>query len=225
MLLRYKLKPFLFYRGKYLFWEYDLENLHRGWENPHGVTFSRFGEKDYPPLENALRRIEPRELFFNLQDVRERLRAGHVLYLAKKNDDIIGFFWSARNFIDVPFFHGTFYLNEKECLSLNAVVVKEWRGKGIFNRLKAYAYHDSKNQGYRRVIGFCWHRNQAAIRMNQRFGNQLFGAVHTRNFLSLYFRRQTFSTNRIVFHGGPLLYWKLLFRKIKRQILPAASSF
>jgi hypothetical protein len=28
------------------------------------------------------------------------------------------------------------------------MMVKEWRRKGLFNRLKAYTYHDKKNKGY-----------------------------------------------------------------------------
>ena len=215
--MKYRLKPFIFSKGKYVFWEYYLKDLQRGWENPHGVTFERFNEADLQSLEKTLQKMNAKELFFDLDDVKKRLEDGHRFYVAKKDGDIIGFFWIATRFIRVPFFDATIYLNDKECLSLNALIMYDYRGRGIFNRLKAYAFHDLKNEGFQRVIGFYWHRNRASIRMNERFGTHLIGEVKHITLLSLAFRRQTFSSNKIVFHGGPLLYWKRLARKLVTQ--------
>lgn len=210
-----KIKHLIFNKGKYVFWEYYLKDLNRGWQNPYGYSFDRFHEKDYKVLDKTFKKMEDKEKFFDLHETQKRLQNNHLLYVAKNKEDIIGFVWVVKNYFDVTFFNGTIYLNDDEGLLLNANIMKEYRGKGIYNRLKAYAFDDLKKEGLKRTIGFYWHRNIPAIRMNERFGCQIIGEVKCINFLTLIFRYPTFYTNKIVFHDGPLKYWKSLYRKAR----------
>jgi hypothetical protein len=214
--VKYKIKPFFYSQGKYVFWEYYLKDHNRDWKNPFGIYFERFNENDYEILEKTFKEMDAKERLFDLDETKRRIQNNHKFYVAKKNNDIIGSFWVIINHFRISFFNGTIYLKDNEGLSLNANIMKAYRGNGIYNRIKAYAFDDLKKAGYERMIGFYWHRNKAAIRMNERFGSQIIGEVKHYNLLTLIFRYHNLLIDKLVFHDGPLLYWKLLYRKIKK---------
>ncbi|NNG00360.1 MAG: GNAT family N-acetyltransferase [Desulfobacteraceae bacterium] len=222
--MKHRLKPYLFSRGEYIFHDFLLKDHKRGWENPHGITFERFKSADYKCLENTLSDIDHWERLFTVEEVRARIDDGHRFYVAKKNDDIIGYFWLAVNSIGISFFNGTIHLKPGEALSFNALIKKEYRGKGIFNRLKAFAFNDLIQNGFHRVVGFYWHKNQASIRMNERFGSRIIGKVKYYHLLSLAFRWHNLAVDKIDFDGGVLIFWKKLIRKVFRKIKEATAA-
>lgn len=215
--MKYRIKPYLYSREVYVFHDFLLGNLDRGWDNPHGIVFEKFNETDFDKLEKTLNDVESRLRLFSLEDVKIRLCQGHMLYVAKSGEDIIGYLWIARNSFSFSFFNGTFYLNENEALTFNALIKKEYRGKGIFNRLKAFAFNDLKTMGYERVVGFYWYGNSASVRMNERFGSRIIGSVKFYNAASLSFRWHNLAQDKLVFHDGIFIYWKKLGRKLFKK--------
>lgn len=214
--MKFRIKPFLFSKTEFIFHEFYLKNLSKGWENPYLVTFERYNEKDHKELEKVLKDIGTEDRFFDIEEVRSRLDEGHRFYVAKKTDDIIGFFWIAINSFTSPYFHGTIFLEKDEALTCNAVIKKEFRGKGILNMLKAYAFSDLKKNGYKRVVGFYVSKNRASKRMNEKFGSIIIGKVYFYIIMTFAFRYHDLLNDKIMFHDNKLLFWRRLKRKVER---------
>jgi len=55
------------------------------------------------------------------------------------------------------FFSSKFMCNDEECLAVQSgdtMVIKEYRGKGLFKKIIQYAMNDLKNSGYKFIYGF-----------------------------------------------------------------------
>lgn len=141
-----------------------------------------------------------------------------MLFVAKKDNDIIGHVWLVVRRIRNPFFYGEVNLKHDEALILNANIKKEYRGKDIYNKLKAYVFHDLKKKGYKRVIGFYLDKNVASSKSNKRFGSKIIGKLKCFIILSLSIRYHNIPTVKIHFYDGPMIFWRRLYRKMKGQI-------
>jgi L-amino acid N-acyltransferase YncA len=210
-----EIMPYIFSKNKYVFVEFDFKNLRMDWENPYSIIFEKYDEKDYKLLDDTLKSIETIERPFTMDEVNHRLETGHMLFIAKKNNKIIGFFWVATNYIEVPYFHASMHLNKEEAVDYNSYMVEEYRGKRINSALKAYAFENLKQKGYKRVFGYIKTTNKSSLRANELVGFRTIGRITAIIIMTLEFRYHSLSTDKIVFHGGPLRLWKGLFRKVK----------
>lgn len=216
--MKFDLMGCVYSKSVYNFIEFDLKDLKTDWENQHSIIFDIYNNKDFDLLNDTLKSIEEKERPFTIDDVEKRLDIGHKLFIAKKNEKIIGFFWVAINYIEIPFFHASMYLSKEDVVDYNSYIVEEQRGKNINSGLKAYAFHDFKQKGYTRVFGLIKTTNKSSIRANKHFGFRTIGQIRTKIILTLEFRCTDLPKDMIVFHGGILRLWKGLFRKVKGKL-------
>lgn len=209
-----KIRSHLFMKDTVLFHEFYLKNLTHSWIDPHGVIFERYKAKDSRLLETTIEELHVTRLF-TMEEVDERIRQGHLLYVAKKDGNIIGFYWVARGRLHIPFFEGTLDLKPDEFYSFNVYLDGKYRGLGINNRLKAYIFNDLRKQGYKRAIGSYYAYNKANHRANVKFGSVPLGYLTYANILTLRYQYSTVRKCEILFDCGPLVLWKKMFRKLK----------
>ena len=208
----------------YFFIEFDMNNLKTDWENQNSIIFDLYSNKDFDLLDNTLHSIVEKELPFTMEEVARRLDIGHMLFIAKKNGKIIGFFWVAINYIEIPFFHASMHLSKEDAVDYNSFIVEENRGKNINSGLKAYAFHNLKQKGYTRVFGYIKTTNKSSIRANKHFGFRTIGQIRTKIMLTLEFRYTDLPKDMIVFHGGILRLWKGLIKKVKGKLLSLKTT-
>jgi GNAT superfamily N-acetyltransferase len=209
---------YIYSKSEYVFIEFDLQDLRGDWKNPYAITLSRYNEKDLEILDETLKQIEKQERPFDISEVKHRLTIGHILFIAKKDDKIIGFFWLGTNYIEVPYFHATIHLTAEELIDYNSFILKEYRGRRINSVLKAYAFQNLKKNGYKRVYGYINDKNRGSLRANEYFGFRTIGKITDIIILTLEFRYHNLSTDKIIFHGGVFRLWKGLYRKIRAKL-------
>ena len=83
------LKEAIFSTFKLIFFEFLLIQTNRDWENPYNVHSERFKNEDAPKLEEVIKNMDINPQF-SMNEVEERIRDGHLFYVAKKIDNIIG---------------------------------------------------------------------------------------------------------------------------------------
>lgn len=221
--MKFELMGYVYSTSVYDFIEFDLKDLKTDWENTYAIIFKRYNNEDFSLLDNTLHSIEEKERPFTMNDVSSRLDNGHMLFIAKKDNKIIGFFWVAMNYIEIPFFHASMYLGKENAVDYNSYIVVKHRGKNINAGLKAYAFYDLKQQGYTRVFGYIKTTNKSSIKANKHFGFRTIGQIRTKIILTLEFRYADLPKDMIVFHGGILRLWKGLFRKVKGKLFSLKS--
>ena len=209
-----RIKFLLFSTITFLFYEYNLKDSMQCCQNSRDIFFERYKTANTNRLKMALDKNEGPQRF-SMEDVDQRIKLGHFLYVAKKQNKIIGYVWYIINEFPIPFFSGTIYLKADEICAINAYIQKEFRGLGILNCMRAYVYNELKKKyGYKRVITFIDSDNHSAKRMHTKFGSIPIGTIEVYNILTLRFRVCTVKSSRIVFYESPLVYWKKLLKKI-----------
>ena len=215
---------YFFYKASYYIFELDLKNLKMDWKNPH-IIFDVYSNQDYSLLDNTLRSIEKKLRPFKMDDVEKRLNTGHMLFIAKQNGKIIGFFWVATRCVKVPDFHAIINLNEQEAYDYNNYIVEEFRGKNINMNLKKYAFDILKQQGYNKIFNYIHTLNKSSLRANEKIGYRTIGKTTLIRIMTLEHRYHNFSTKKIIFQGGVLRLWKTLFSKSKDRDLIDNSEY
>jgi GNAT superfamily N-acetyltransferase len=193
-----------------IFHEFYLDGFAKSWENPFGVCFERYHKRDAELLKETLSGMDTPRLF-DLMEVDRRLKNGHLFYIAKKDNHIIGYTWFAVKRINIVFYYATLILSDDEVFAYHAYIHRDFRGKRIYNTLLAFAFSELKKAGIKRVIGSYDSRNKAAKRASEHLGRIPFGFVKFYNFLTLRFQKADLPTNTIIFYGGPFALWKKLF--------------
>ena len=69
------------------------------------------------------------DLGLNERDILERLSAGHKCYLLKGRDDVVGFIWTARGKIYLPYIRAFIYLPSNIFFVENINVAVPFRGR------------------------------------------------------------------------------------------------
>lgn len=110
------------------------------------------------------------------------------------------------------------HLSKEDIVDYNNYIVEKYRGKGILSCLKAYAFHDLKQKGYKRDFCYVKTSNKSALKANKHFGFRAIGQIRIKIILTLEFRYTDLPKDMIVFHGGILRLWKGLFRKVNGQL-------
>jgi len=212
------LRTSIFLTYKFIFYEYPLANLNRGWENPYQIYSELYRNEDAHLLEEFLEGMDIDERFtypLTMEEVDQRVKDGHIFYVAKKSGKIIGYCWYLVNKVKIPEFDATLYLNSDDVCSANEYIQPEFRGKGIRNYMRAYEYNEVKQKGYKRSVTYVSENNKASLRMHQKWGSIQIGVVKRINILTLTYHNTNLTTNKIVFHSGSFLLWKRLYHFIK----------
>ena len=214
-----KLKQFFFSKTRMIFYEFLLDSLTGRQETPPGIRFSRFALSDIDLLEKTVAQMEF-ESMFTLKDVKPRMDAGNILYEARKEGEIIGYFW-----VDFGECHihnlGVLSLASDELYCNNAYIRNDYRGRGLYNLLRVFALRELKNEGYRRAVGCYYSWNHAARRMNKKLGVDLIGTATFGYIAGVRYCLNTVKTNEIAFQEGPSALWRKLLIRVGNLITPA----
>ena len=209
------LRRYLFSKNRLIFCEFFLDKI-KGWEKPNGIVFERFNTGEMELLDRTLQEMDFKS-DFTLDDAIARFQKGYFFYVAKRQSRIIGYCWWAVKNHHIQYFHGSIKLRPNEIYCLNNYIDKAFRGLGLLNMLKAYAFCDLKNYGYTRdIVGyFSW--NKAAKRANEKLGYSFIGSVTYGYVFTIRYLLNTVTTNKISFNRVPLSFWKKLSKKIRNQ--------
>ena len=208
------LRSSIFGTFNFIFFEFPLTNLNRGWENPYQVYSERYRNEDAHLLEEVINNMDI-DRQFTMEEVDQRLKDGHIFYVAKKSGEIIGYCWYLVNKVNIQEFYATQYLKLDEVCSVNSYIRPEFRGKGIKNYMRAFEYNELEKKGYKRVSSFVFENNKASMRTHQKWGSVQIGIVKLINILTLTYRYTNLPPDTIEFHGDPFILWKRLFHRKK----------
>lgn len=209
------LREAIFGSFKLIFYEFPLDKSNHGWENPHQVYSERYRHEDAYLLEEVIENMDI-DAQFTMKEVDERIKDGHIFYVAKQNGKIIGYCWYLINIVKIPEFDITLHMKPDEVCSVNSYIQPEHRGKGIRNYMRAYEYNELIKKGYRCSLTFVNENNKASLRMHQKWGSVKIGVAKRFNILTLTFHYADIKTNQIIFHSGPFALWKKLYHRIKK---------
>lgn len=217
--MKLNLTSYIYYKAFYNFVEFDIKDLKRDWKNPHNITFDTYSNKDFKLLDDILNSIEKKFRPFRMDEVERRLNAGHMLFIAKKTEKIIGFFWAATKYGEISDFHALIHLDEQEAYDYNSYIVEEYRGKDINKGLKVYAFDVLRQKGFDRVVGYIINTNKSSLRSNEKIGYHIIGKTTLIRIMTLEYRYHNFYTKKIIFQGGALRLWKVLFGQLRNRYL------
>ena len=212
------LRSYIFSTLNLAFFEFPLENSNRGWENPNHVYSERYRNEDSHLLEELLNAIDIDDRYtmrFTMEEVDQRIKDGHIFYVAKKREEIIGYCWYLVSKVKIPIFNATLYLNQDEVCSFNSYIQPKDRGKGIRNYMRAYEYNELNKLGYNRAVAYVDEINKAALRMHQKWGSIQIGTIKRIRILTLIYDYSNITTNKIDFQNQPFLLWKNLYHKFR----------
>lgn len=208
-------RQFLFSKKCIVFHQYDFEDLQFIEEDSSGIYFSHFSDEDVNALSIAIEKMEfPAE--FDLNETFERLKRGYKFYLAKSDNRIIGYVWVTIDNYLIPYCNAAITLGKTHCYTINGYVNNKYRGIGLFNRLKAYAFQDLKKNGYKKAIGSYFSWNKASEKMNQKFGSKIIGKIEYGYIggLNYYSVSKELEFLNIEFKEATLSFWKRLISRV-----------
>lgn len=212
MALIERMREYIFSYNKMIFHEFYLKNFKNSWENPYGVSFEQFDIKDLDKLSDTIANMDFASEF-TIEDTIERIEKGYFLFVAKHDNRIIGLSWLATNQCPIPYFDAIIHLKPDEFFSMNAYVHKSFRGKSIFNLIRAYAYNTLKQKGYQRALGAYFTWNKASWRMNVKFGTVPIGYIAFGYFFTFRYLINRVASAKVTTHTGPLCAWKKIAHK------------
>ncbi|MBN1550656.1 GNAT family N-acetyltransferase [bacterium] len=213
------IKTDLLSMNRLIFCEFSLSKA-TDWKKPDGIVFERFNPMDMEMLDETLQQMEF-ESDFTLDDVILRIRKRYFCYVVKREDRIIGYCWWAVGDHHIEYFDGNIELRSDELFCINNYMHRAFRGLGLLNMLKTYAFSELKNCGYNRDIICYYQWNKAATRMNRKMGYSYIGSVTHGYLFTIRYLVNTVTTVRLSFHRDPLLLWKkLLSRRRGHQRSP-----
>lgn len=96
--------------------------------------------------------------------MKERFAAGAVLWLARIDDELVGFMWAIRK---SPIEHFFFPLTDNDIYCFDSVVWPEWRGQRIMLHIWYYVLCESKKEGCLRGFGAVKSWNTSMIRSHE----------------------------------------------------------
>lgn len=214
MFMLSKILSFIYSKNIYNFIELDLKNLKQDYKNINNINFKKYEKVDYRSLVEVIKNIDSEERPFEINELEKRLHDEHMLFIAKKENNIIGFFWVSINKIEIPFFHATLYLNKDEAVDYNSYIDTKYRGKRINKGLKIFAFKYLKEIGYKKVFGYIKNNNISSIKANEYLGYRKIGEIKCIIFMTIGLRSHNLPTKRLIFHGGSLVLWKGLLKKL-----------
>jgi len=178
------------------------------------LEISEFNPNELASLKKTL---EKREYVgeFSTADVTKRIENGYEFYVARNEFEIIGFIWVAINSFWLPYFDATIKLSKDEFYVFNSHVQREYRGREIYQKIKAYVFEEKKRKGYNKQIGFINDWNKNSLGANEKLQAEIIGEVKWGYLLTLMYRVNRVGTNEINFHGNVFNAWKKLILKLK----------
>ncbi len=136
-----------------------------------------------------------RHHFFSSEEAKERLRKGHLCYIAYDFEGIIGFCWYAVSEIQASDLHCTFLLSDSFVAAYNMFVKPDMRGKGVLSDIQATAYNDLFQQGYRNSFCYILSNNFSSIRANRKIGAVCIGKIICGYYCGYYLFTPRFEEN------------------------------
>jgi hypothetical protein len=183
-------------------------------ENPLQIYIERYKSADASALASVIEDLDVPYMIEEMKNVDQKTNEGHLLFLVKKEDQIIGFVWY---FVNKYIIEGnkevTVHLKPNEVCAVNAYITPEYRGLNILNYARECIYSELQKMGVSRVLTFVNSENKSAIRMHKKFGSVSIGFVKYFNILTLCFAYTSPASNRYHFEKGYFIRWKKLFGK------------
>lgn len=165
----------LFSYNKMVFLRCELKNISNNFESDSGITFEHVSDVDRGYVDAIIKIGYPARITEG--EIRERLKRGDHLYFARYEGQPISYQWVALNKYYIPYLDGEIYLDKNEIYGYGSAVQESFRGKGIFNQLRKFAYGELQKQGYEYGITSYMSWNESVERANKKFGYQEFGEV------------------------------------------------
>lgn len=199
---------YLFSYHKFIFQEIDFSKA-LPCELDKNYKFEKFNKIDTKQMEVSLQEMEIKREF-DIPVLLERLEKGHLLYVAKKSSNIIGYSWIATNLYKPPYFSIDIPLNDDELYSYNAYVHRNFRGRNLINQIKAFAFNDLYKKGYKRSFSGFFSWNKASERAHIKLGSSSNGTIRYGYFFT--FRYWFISVKKIQIVNNENVF--ILWRKI-----------
>ena len=162
----------------------------------------------------------------NMEEALDRLENDFSLYVIKnKNKNkIIGYEWCVIKEFYIGYLEAKIILKSNEIYSIFHYVHKDFRGLGLANRLHAFMYNDLRRKNFIRIIGDVSVENKPSIKAISRFKWQVLGKV-THGYLGTinYFINNV-PKERLTLEPYFFVFWKKLYAKIKKQLMPRSQT-
>lgn len=107
----------------------------------------------------------------------ERLKVGHLCFIAEKNGDIVHFKWVAFNGVYVKELERSIRLSSDSAYIYDAYTVPEYRGIGISPAVSARIFGYLFQKGIKKTYHFIRHDNFPSLRVAEKTGLQNVGEV------------------------------------------------
>jgi len=107
----------------------------------------------------------------------ERLRAGHLCFIAEKNGDIVNYKWVSFNETYVPELERTIRTDSDSAYIYDAYTVPECRGLGISGKVSARIFEYLFQNGIKKTYHLISHNNFPSLRYAEKTGLRNMGEV------------------------------------------------
>lgn len=208
---------FLYSANRMVFHEFRLDTLQEPTSGIGDDIFcEEFDEHDIDLLDAAIKQMDfPSEV--SREGVLERLAGDYDLFVARNQNEIIGYLWIVYKHYKIPYFPCTLSLKPNEFFTINAYTRRDFRGRDIFSKLKHYAFSTLRGRKFERALGSYFSWNKASERANQKFGSHVIGHVTYGYVLTVRYWYSTVQDLELRFHESPFLFWKIVSKHIRRD--------
>lgn len=121
------------------------------------------------------------------------LSKGYICLLAKKKKSTIGFVWlNNTNIVPLEFNYKQKLKNKREAGLIDAYVLKEKRGKGVYKKIWDEALSEASRLGIKTLYGYIKNENIKSIRVHYKLGmKDVFQILHYFRILwfNIYFKK------------------------------------
>ena len=107
----------------------------------------------------------------------ERLRAGHLCFIAEKNGDIVNYKWVSFNETYVNELERTIRTGSDSAYIYDVYTVPECRGMGISSKVSARIFHYLFQNGIKKIYYMITHNNFPSLRDAEKTGLRNMGEV------------------------------------------------
>lgn len=153
---------------------------------------------------------------FSAEGILDKLRADHRCFLARHNEEIIGFAWFATKELYSPTFHCTFVNEEHRVLYYNGFIRPDYRGKNIISGIIITAFKDLSKEGYIACTYSISSTNISSMKSMRKFNSLSVGQIIYGYFLGYYFFFPFVKKNigiKVYLSDSPWHRWKTCLSK------------
>lgn len=202
---------YLYSRHRVCFCKAHVADICRFQNSDRRIVCRKYREKDAGNLQLLLNNLEFAP-DFSLNNVPDRIRKGHLFYIALLDGKIIGYCWWSFGNVYLPYCNTILKLSEEESFCYNNYVHIDHRGTGILNSIRSRAYIDLAKKGIvcDWLCYYSW--NYPAQRSAQKFCYHHVSSIFHGYFCGLKYVFATDTSKKLTPIYTPFELWIILFR-------------